>query len=198
MFENELQNVGATNKVKKGSSRLKRGYIGENFPDPTEQQVNQLAEQSRQTRMKGLERGREMSKEVFNRDVQGLSPAERSAMQYEADRQIQRQMQSANRRLMGNQAERGISGKSGVAFAQQKELQRLANEAQGQTTRDLNKLNADRQMQNLAAMINLEYGEAGQAMQDVENARNRLQADEERRLQRAILDKLLRQNFHRI
>ena len=113
-------------------------------------------------------------------------------MQYEAQRNIERQHQNAQRKLLGEQSRHGIVGKGGVGYAQMNDLQRLANESQGQATRDIEKLNADLAMKKLAAMFNIEQGEATQNQLDRQMAIDELDLERERKRQRFFEDQFNR------
>lgn len=157
-----------------------------------DQRVNQQIQSSKENRNKSRQEGRAYAEDVLSRNVQGLTPEQKNAMQYEANQQIKRATQSANRRLLGEQGMHGISGKSGVAYAQQRDLQRLANEARGQSQRDIDKLNADQRLKNLAAMFNIEQGEASQAQLDRQLALDELQIEQERKKQKNYEDQFNR------
>lgn len=152
------------------------------------QQVADKTAQSKADRATAREEGKKYAEEVMNRDVQGLTPEKRQAMQYEANKGIQRSMQSANRKLLGDQATHGIVGQGGVGYAQQKDLQKLGIDAQGQVHRDLDKLNADLALKKLAAMFNIEQGEVSQAQLDKQMAIDELQLQDEKKRQRNFED----------
>lgn len=160
-----------------------------------EQMKQDVAEQTqtaKQERQQARQEGRQYAEEVLNRDIEGLKPEQRNAMQYEANKQIKRAHQSANRKLLGEQSQHGIVGKGGVGYAQQRDLQRLANEAQGAATRDLDKLNADLALKKLAAMFNIEQGEAAQSQLDKQLAVDQLQVENERKRQKYYEDQFNR------
>lgn len=157
-----------------------------------DQDIANQTQAFKDTRTKGREEGRLYAEDVLNRDVQGLSPQKKSAMQYEAQRGIQREMQNANRKLLGSQSQRGISGKSGVAYAQQRDLEKLGSEARGDAERDLTKLDEDLKLKKLAAMFNVEQGEASQAQLDQQMAIDQLSLEEEKKRQRLNEDKFNR------
>jgi hypothetical protein len=113
-------------------------------------------------------------------------------MEFESNKGIQRQHQAANRRLLGEQGMHGIVGKGGVGYAQQKDLQRLANEARSQSQRDINKIDSDLSLKKLAAMFNIEQGEAAQAGLDRQLAIDELKLDEEQKRQRRYEDQMNR------
>ena len=175
---NKLMGRTHRNDRSKNTNEEKKPRLNRN------QQINRSARQARQEREKGYERGRERAEELFNRPKIGLTPEERSAIQFEANRGIKRAEQSANRRLLGEQGMRGISGKSGVAYAQQRDMARQANEARGQAQRDLMKLDEDRKLKNMAAQFSIEQGEAAQSQLDRQIAQDQLRLDDERKRQR--------------
>jgi len=156
-------------------------------------QVSQKAQKSKEDRVKARAEGREYSKDVLGQQMEGLDPVKRQAMQYEANKGIQRSMQQANRKLLGDQGMRGIRGNSGVGYAQQRDLQRMASEAQGGVHRDLDKLDSDLAMKKLAAAFNIEQGEASQSQIDKQMALDELQLGEERRRQRFFEDQAYNQ-----
>lgn len=147
-------------------------------------QIGVNAAESKKARDVARQEGRKYAEDVISRDVQGLTPAQRNAMQYEANKNIQRAHQSANRQLLGEQSRHGIVGKGGVGYAQQRDLQRLANDARGQSQRDLERLNADLALKKLAAMFNIEQGEATQSQLDRQLAADELRLGQERKRQR--------------
>jgi hypothetical protein len=152
-------------------------------------QINQQAQQSKENRHKAREEGWNYGQDVFNRNVQGLTPEQRKAIQYEASQRINRDTQAAERKLLGEQGRRGIGGKSGVAFAQQQELARAGQEAQGQVARDTEKLNADLALKKIAAMFSSAQGEAAQSQLDRQMAADELELSQEKKRQRALEDK---------
>lgn len=162
-----------------------------------DKQVAEKSQKAKQDRIQARAEGREYSKDVLNQEMQGLDPVKRQAMQYEANKGIQRSMQQANRKLLGEQSLHGIGGKSGVGYAQQRDLQRMASEAQGGVHRDLDKLDRDLALKKLAASFNIEQGEASQAQLDKQLALDELQLAEERKRQRFFEDQANKQ-FSRV
>jgi len=161
-------------------------------PEEMKTSVQERFDQARKDREMGRKEGRQYAEEVLGREVQGLDPHERSVMQYEAQRNIERQHQNASRKLLGDQSSHGIVGKGGVGYAQQADLQRIANESQGQATRDIEKLNSERQLKNLAAMFNIEQGEATQTQLDRQMAIDELELEREKKRQRKFDDEYYR------
>lgn len=148
------------------------------------------ANESKAERQASYGEGRQRAMDLFNDpSIKGLSDEKRNALQYEANKQIQRQHQSADRKLLGSQGQHGIVGKGGVGYAQRRDLQGLANESYGQVNRDLDKLNEDQRMKQIAAIFAGEQGEAAQYQLDKQLALDELKLDEERKRQRAFEDK---------
>jgi len=165
--------------------------------DQQTSQANEKAAQAKSERQKSREEGRADTEAFLAKEVAGLNPQQRQAMQYEANKSIQRSHQAANRRLLGDQASHGIIGKSGVGYAQQRDLQKLANEAQGGVERDLTKLEHDLALKKKAAIFAGGQGEAAQSQLDKQTALDELRLDEERKRQRFFEDQALKQ-FHRV
>jgi len=159
--------------------------------------VNERAQEAKAHRLEARKEGRTYAEDVINREVPGLDPNKRSALQYEANRGINRSMQSANRKLLGDQSQKGIMGKGGVGYSQQRDLQKMAMDARGGVHRDLDKLNADIETKNRGAMFGIESGEANQAALDRQSALHELQMEEEKKRQRN-LEKMLYKQFTRV
>jgi hypothetical protein len=150
--------------------------------------VNEKASQSAADREAARQAGRKDTEEFFKKDIQGLDPEKRKALQYEANKGIQRGVQSANRKLLGEQSQHGIVGRGGVGYAQQRDLQRLGQEAQGQANRDLTKLDKDLALKKLAAIYTGGEGHAATAGLDKQMALDELQLAEEKKRQRNFED----------
>lgn len=171
-------------------SSVQREKENEDFKNA---QVAQKSSESAEDRKKAYAEGRQRIQGLYNDPtIQGLDPQKRQALQYEANKGIQRSMQSANRKLLGDQASHGIVGKGGVGYAQQRDLQKLGMEAQGGVHRDLDKLNADLRLKNIAAIFAGEQGEASQAQLDKQLALDELNLNEEKKRQRAMEDQMNR------
>lgn len=176
--------VGQLKKQEKGFSNKQQDY-DKNQRESQLSQANERASQMSEDRKKNYAEGRQRALGLFNdQSISGIDPEKRKAMQYEANKHIQRQHQSANRRLLGEQGVHGIVGKGGIGYAQQRDLQRLANESYGQSRRDLDKLDADQRMRNMAAVFAAEQGEAAQGQLDKQLALDELKLDEEKKRQR--------------
>lgn len=157
------------------------------------QMVSEKAAQSKTDRQQAREEGRADTEAFFQKDIQGLDPKKRQAMQYEANKGIQRSHQSANRKLLGDQSQRGIQGQGGVGYAQQRDLQKMAQDAEGGVTRDLDKLDSDVALKKLAAIFTGGEGNAAQSQLDKQMALDELQLADERKRQRTFEDQFNRQ-----
>lgn len=155
-------------------------------------QVADKTAQSASDREAARQAGRKDTEEFFQKDIAGLNPEKKKALQYEAHKGIQRGMQAANRKLLGEQSQHGIVGKGGVGYAQQRDLQRLGQEAQGQATRDLTKLDADLALKNKAAIFAGGEGHAATAGLDKQMALDELQLQDEKKRQRNFEDQFNR------
>lgn len=180
------------NEIKEGAPERQKEQA-----DYEKSQVSESVQQSKADRQTGREEGKKYAEEVLNRDVQGLDPVKRQAMQFEANKGIQRSMQSANRKLLGDQAQHGIVGKGGVGYAQQRDLQKMGTEAQAGVHRDLDKLNSDLALKKLAAMFNIEQGEASQAQLDRQMAIDEMEHANEKKRQKNFEDRFYQQ-FNRV
>jgi hypothetical protein len=156
--------------------------------------ASERAEQNKADRAASRAEGRKYAEESFAKleGTEGLDPETRKAMQYEANKSIQRNQQSANRKLLGDQSTRGIAGKSGVGYAQQRDLQKLGMEEQGAAERNLTKLDRDLKLKKWAAMFNIEQGEASQSQLDKQLAQQELEYEEEKRRNRQYEDDMRR------
>jgi hypothetical protein len=167
-------------------------------PEKIKAQSEQEIAASGAARRKAEEEGRAGAETFFQKDVQGLSPEQKSAMQYEASRQVRRGVQGASRALMGEQGRHGILGKSGVAYAQQRDLQKMGQEALGQRQRDIQQMNADLAMKKLAAIYAGGKGEAAQSVLERQAAQDRAEYEAERRRQRPYAERINELFFNRL
>lgn len=166
----------------------------------SEQERNQAMQDAafaRQGRRTAQQEGRADTAAFLQQPMQGLDPAKRKAMQYEANKQIQRREQTAQRNLLGEQNQRGIVGKGGIAYNQQYNLQNVGREQRGQIERDLTRLNSDLELKNKAAAFAGGQGEAAMYQLDQQQALDNLQLNEEKRRQRRQEDQYNRQ-WHRM
>lgn len=156
--------------------------------DYQKKQVTEKAAESAADRETARQQGRKDDEEFFKKDFEGLDPEKKKALQYEAHKGIQRGLQASNRKLQGEQSQHGIMGKSGVAYAQQRDLQKLGQEAQGQATRDLTKLDRDLALKKQAAVYTGGEGRAATAGLDKQMALDELQLADEKKRQRKLED----------
>ena len=186
------ENENLVNKQKAweaGSSQREKEMEAEK-----EAKTAEKAAKSAEERKKSYAEGRKRVQDLYNdQTIEGLNPEKRQALQYEANKGIQRSMQSANRKLLGDQASHGVVGKGGVGYAQQRDLQKLGTEAQAGVHRDLDKMNADLRMKNIAAIFAGEQGEASQAQLDKQLALDELNLNEEKKRQKMLEDQIYRQ-----
>lgn len=155
-------------------------------------QATKNAQEAKELRNQSRQEGREDTRKFFSQDIEGLSPQKRAALQYEANKGIQRGVQSAHRKLLGEQGQKGIRGQSGVGYAQQRDLLRQGEAAKGQAHRDLDKLDSDLAMKKLAAIFTGGEGEAAQSQLDRQLAMDEMNFQEEKRRQRQLEDQYYR------
>jgi hypothetical protein len=158
-----------------------------------DQRASEKAQKSKEERGVSRKEGQAYADEVLSRPQEGLTPEEKRSMQFEAKKQIQRGEQSAQRKLLGNQGQRGITGKSGVAYAQNRDLQRQSSELQGAATRDINKYDKDVAMKKQAQKFNIESGEVNQSQLDKQMALDELKLENEKKRQRQLEDTFYQQ-----
>lgn len=175
-------------KFKKEKNKFQQENDSKEY-DIDQNKVKEKAAESKSERNTARKEGYGVYDELANSDIQGLDPEKRKAMQYEANAGINRSYQNAQRKLLGDQASKGIVGKGGVAYAQQKDLHRASQEAEGGVHRDLTKLNADLKLKNLAAKFNVGQGEAAQSQMDKQLAVDELEAYNEKKKQRMFENK---------
>ena len=163
------------------------------------QQVSDKTAQSKADRKAATEEGYADTEGFLRKDYSGLGldPKQRSAMQFEANKAVQRGHQSANRKLLGEQSQSGILGKGGVGYAQQRDLQRMAQDAQAGVHRDLDKLDKDLELKKMAAIYAGGQGAASQSQLDKQLAIDELDLIEERKKAKTWEDKF-NQAFSRI
>lgn len=156
-------------------------------------QVEEKSKQAAEDRKNSYAEGRKRIQDLYNDEsIQGMDPNKRQALQYEANKGIQRSMQQANRKLLGEQGQHGIVGKGGVGYAQQRDLQKVGAEAQAGAQRDITKQDADLRLKNIAAIYAGEQGEAAQSQLDKQMALDELQLADEKKRQRNMEDQLNR------
>lgn len=191
-------------KKAKESLEAEKAHLLENTPEKEKeamdwqnQQVADKTQQSKADRATSRQEGKEYADEVLSRNYEGLTPEQRLQMQTESHKHVKRAAQSANRNMLGEQSQHGIVGKGGVAYAQQRDLQKRASEAEGQAMSDINKLDADLALKKLAAAFGIEQGEVSQNQLDKQMAIDEIQLNQERKKQKYYEDKF-NQSFSRV
>ena len=153
-------------KLKKSESQLAHKNQGYDAAEP--QRIQEATERYKQEMNKGgqegIERKRKQYDEFNKRKYEGISPEERSSMQYEANRLINQNLEGSTRQLQSQQRGHGITGRGGLGFAQQHMLQQQAEEGKGLAQREIEKENLNRQMQNKANAIAMELGGESQGV----------------------------------
>jgi hypothetical protein len=155
---------------------------------------SEISREAEEGRASGIKRRNEERQEIENEfnnpNIRGLESKQRSAMQNEANRHLKGQQYHALRQLGGVQGQRGISGKSGIAYAQRRDIQKQTNEARGQTTRDLDKLDADLRLKKIAAKYAGGAGEQANEFLDRQIQKDELDTWEQEKRERKLGDKL--------
>jgi len=129
-------------------------------PQQTQARLAQEVAQSQQRNREAGEAGYQTMQSRL-RNAQGFSPEQARLMQYEAHKGIQREEQAAQRNLVGAQGMRGIGGRSGIGYAQRRDMnQQYAGQHQ-QAQSDYNRLNEQQKYANVAA--GTAYGEGQSA-----------------------------------
>lgn len=165
--------------------------------DYQDQQVLDKTQKAKQDRMEGRQQGREYSDDVLSRNYEGLTPQQKAEMQTQAHKQVKRSMQSSQRKMLGQQGQHGIVGKGGVAYAQQRDLEKRAADVEGERMYDINKIDADLALKKMAAAFGIEQGEAAMNQLDKQMALDELQLLEEKKKQKYYENKS-DQNFSRV
>ena len=128
------------------------------------------------------EPGSVYGEEVRNRAIHnlqttpGFRPEQAAAMQHEAYKNAQRMGQASQRALLGEQSQRGIGGRSGIGYAQQRDINRGVAAQQAQSLRDFQRLNAEQGTAIGAAGEAARYGAESRMDTDIES-----QSEEEER-----------------
>jgi hypothetical protein len=176
-------------QVKKNKEHeSKRKKEEEGFEPRIKRETAQNAAQAREERTQARGRGRERYEEFAGRQFEGLTPESRHAYETQANAGIQRASQGAEKKLLGQQGQRGILGRSGVGYAQQRDLQRMASEERGKVQNDLNLMNEDLRERHRVQAFGVEEGEASQEQLDRRLAQDELRLADERKRQRSIED----------
>ena len=117
-------------------------------------------------------------------------------MEESAKYKLNREMQGHQRRLLAQQGSRGVKG--GAAYAQQADLARAGQEAQGQYMRDIDQMDADVALKKLGALFGIEQGEAAQSTLERQLALDMARMDDERKKQKGYTSKFQKDYFTRV
>jgi hypothetical protein len=152
--------------------------------------IKQNAQEESSYRAADTQRGRQDAQNFFNQEQKGLTDKQRNAMQYEGERQIDREHEKARQSLLGQQGQRGVGGRSGIGYAQQKDLHNMASEARGAVTRGVQLADADQALKKQAAIYAGGQGESALSALDRQSAQDDLryrqeQHDATKRLRKA-------------
>lgn len=167
-----------SHKMNKQEDKLREMVYG----NPTAEQstANQLAKMKKD-REAAEESGYKRGEEFLNRPVQGFTPQERSTMQYERERDVDREQKAANRKLLGEQGMRGIVGRGGIGETQRREIANAGQAARAGVTRDLDKLSSDRALKRQAQILSMGLNESTQQQADKQLLESRRNYDKEQK-----------------
>jgi len=184
------------NEVGKSDLGIQKAAWEANTPEREraehEQMQNQIHRNTQEAKVADLEarnEGRKYADEVLNREVRGFSPEQRNAMQYKSEKGIRRNSQLGSRKLLGEQAKHGILGKGGVAYAQQRDLQRMAQEQLNAANNELNLADIDQSNRNRVAGYGIEQSERANSGLNRQAAADEIRTAEEKRRQRINEDR---------
>lgn len=186
-FSRKKENPNKPSNPKK-AAKLTSAQKDQKASNTEQSQIDARVAQSKADRESGRVAGEERGKKFLSQDFQGLPLERKKEMQYEGHRQAHRATQSANRQLLGDQNQMGIVGRGGVGYAQQADLMRKGQEAKNQVTRDVNKIDEDRRLKNMAAQFTIEEGEAANAGLDRQQAIDEIRLADERKKQKYYED----------
>ena len=157
---------------------------------PTTNTVAQVTETPQQTLARQVqlakqqqEPGNTAGQQAYNQAISriqtapGFRPEQAAAMQHQAYKNAQRMGQTSQRALLGEQSQRGIGGRSGIGYAQQRDINKSVAAQQAQSLRAFQRLNAEQGMANAGAGYAAEAGAQSRMDTDIESQRE----EEERR-----------------
>ena len=132
------------------------GLPSQEESDQVTNRVNQMSDAEDQ-RMQGRREGyKQEAKSDLSTEMQGLTPAQKLAMQETASNQINNQIQNYSRMASSKMGAAGVRG--GAANAMQSELMDKGLEATNQFNRDLTELDSNKAMEKLAAYLSMVEG----------------------------------------
>jgi len=170
-----------------GHFKQKTAQTKEKSSQPKEsksEKIEKISQKNKEERQKSFKEGEKNALDTFEKDIPGLHPEKKKAMEYESEREIDRELENADRALLGDQSRRGIVGKGGVGYAQRADLKRIGLEEKGKAKRDLAKLDKDLSIKKAAAAFAGGQGEAALSNLDRQSALSELQLNKEKKHQR--------------
>jgi hypothetical protein len=193
-----------TNKKKKAEKKKVKNLRQENErlrnvegPDRAslQQQAYKEAQNMQNIGEEGIARGKKRGEEFLSREFKGLNPEQEQRYQSQANRRINREVEGAQRELIGKQGHRGMKG--GQAFAQRAHLANQGNELRGEASDKIRNLDSDLALKKMASQFAIEEGERAQSILNNQSALDQLLLDEERKKQRRAQQQF-NGNFSRI
>jgi len=133
--------------------------------------IQENAQKQELARAAGAKEGQSFRMGLQN--AQGFSPEMARLKQYEAHKNIQREAQSAQRNLVGEQGMRGIGGRSGIAYAQRRDMNQAYGTQHQQAQSDYDKLNDAQRYANYLGEYTAGKGEEARYGTDLEAALSR-------------------------
>lgn len=164
------------NEAKRQANQTQAAETPQQIYDRQAQAIAQRQQRENEAGAKGYQ---EMQSRIQN--AQGFSPEQARAMQYEAHKGIQREEQSAQRNLAGVQGSRGIGARSGIGYAQRRDINRGYAAQHGQSQRDYARLNAEQRLANVGAGTAYEMGEKSRMNTDWEAELEREEREKQRK-----------------
>jgi hypothetical protein len=160
------------------------GLPSQEESDELTNRVNQMTDQEDQ-RMQGRRAGyKQEAKQDLSTEMQGLTPAQRQAMQETANNQINNQIQNYSRMASSKMGAAGVRG--GAANALQSEIMDKGLQATNQFNRDLTELDADKAMQKLAAYLTMVEGRQANDVLTRQQYYDRLVGDQQKKREQAL------------
>lgn len=154
-----------------------------------------ISERLKQGQSQSRQQGRAEAQEFLRQPQQGLTPEQRQNLQEQANRQLNRDLQGYQRKLVGKQGVSGIKG--GAAYAQQADLARMALDAQQEFQRDLSNLDIDQALKKAALIFGVGENYLGEDVLRNQQALDLLSGFENKRHNRSLENKFNRY-FERI
>lgn len=137
-----------------------QGLPSKEETDEIQNRANEMADAESARQNQKRQGFKQEAQEDLNTPMQGLTPAQKLAMQETASNQINKQLQNYSRMASSKMGAAGVRG--GAANAVQSELMGQGLEATNQFNRDLTEKDADLAMQKLAAYLSSVEGKQAQ------------------------------------